>query len=463
MLYVNIMPFKNWSFKYKNSYFNRPVTQVNLKMSSIGIVQSLSDPNVWIDACGNSFVRAQNLGTQQTKTKILEQRPVANTSWQDVKNKRKRSPEEKKQNQHKQAKLRDYWLATPNSSKSPKTSTSNRFDNLDVNESDDEMVELQPKNEPKPPPIFVDGVSNLAPLNLVLKDKAKNGYELKVLNNECVKIQIALSSEFTDVCRELESRKTQFHTYQLKKDRNFRVVLKNLHHSSSVEELRSALKESGHNATNIHNMKQRGSGKPSSMFCIELETNDNNKSIYGIDLILNQKVKFEPPHKKREIPQCSRCQRYGHTKGFCNRDPRCVKCTGGHSTEECPKKERTDNVKCVLCEGNHPANYKGCAVYKQLQEKKFPALRKKQMELTNEPKRYETYKVQPGISYAQIAREQSQQVQFENNRLQPMVQSLPHLPQQSNDMLELKSMMKGLMEQMGTMLNLLTTLVSKMA
>jgi hypothetical protein len=53
------------------------------------------------------------------------------------------------------------------------------------------------------------------------------------------------------------------------------------------------------------------------------------------------------------------CQRYDHTKNYCHLKSRCVKCAGSHGTTQCPRKERSSDVRCVLCGGNHPANYKG--------------------------------------------------------------------------------------------------------
>jgi hypothetical protein len=50
-------------------------------------------------------------------------------------------------------------------------------------------------------------------------------------------------------------------------------------------------------------------------------------------------------------------------------------------TNDCSKKGKLTEVKCYNCEENHPANYKGCEVYKQLQQKLYPKLRlKKQIE-----------------------------------------------------------------------------------
>lgn len=40
-------------------------------------------------------------------------------------------------------------------------------------------------------------------------------------------------------------------------------------------------------------------------------------------------------------------------------------------------KDRSNEIKCHNCGGNHPANYKGCVIRKQLQQKLFPRLREK--------------------------------------------------------------------------------------
>ncbi|CAH1115635.1 unnamed protein product [Psylliodes chrysocephalus] len=45
----------------------------------------------------------------------------------------------------------------------------------------------------------------------------------------------------------------------------------------------------------------------------------------------------------------------------------CVKCGGQHRTATCKKTLDTPD-KCVLFEENHPASYKGCDVYNNLQK-----------------------------------------------------------------------------------------------
>jgi hypothetical protein len=62
------------------------------------------------------------------------------------------------------------------------------------------------------------------------------------------------------------------------------------------------------------------------------------------------------------------------SKNYCQPKPRCVKCPSKLLTNQCHRKERSSDVRCVLCCGNHPANYKGCTVYKKLQKKTYPPL-----------------------------------------------------------------------------------------
>jgi hypothetical protein len=69
------------------------------------------------------------------------------------------------------------------------------------------------------------------------------------------------------------------------------------------------------------------------------------------------------------------------------------------------RKERSSDVQCVLCDGNHPANYKGWMVYKDLQKKTYQPLRSKQYTPPAQSK--QTLHIQPGVSYAQITKQNS--------------------------------------------------------
>lgn len=80
--------------------------------------------------------------------------------------------------------------------------------------------------KPKPPPIFVVGVTNISPLTTLLDNIAKGEYMIKIINNTQVKIQPGTSEKYTTIIKELKERNTEFHTYKIKQERSFRVILK---------------------------------------------------------------------------------------------------------------------------------------------------------------------------------------------------------------------------------------------
>ncbi len=94
---------------------------------------------------------------------------------------------------------------------------------------------------------------------------------------------------------------------------------------------------------------------------------------------MNSKVKVESFKKNKIIPQCKKCQIYGHTKTYCGYEPRCVKCAGKHWTKDCERKS-DDPLKCYHCAGEHPASYRGCLVIKTLLKTKKASMTKKYMD-----------------------------------------------------------------------------------
>jgi hypothetical protein len=285
-------------------------------------------------------------------------------NWSTVPNKRVTSPGNLQA--HKKATPINYWNRAP-------TTTANRFNGLQTDDaseanearsSKDTPDSLQAEVVPKPPPIFIYGIKDIQPLTKQLNITAGNGYFMKILPNDQVKVQPKSPECFSSIIKVLAEKEFDFHTFQLKHERSYRVVLKNMHPTADTKEIIAELLLSNHDVRNIHNIREKTTKKPLSMFFIDLAPKDNNKDIYNIQILLRCRVSFEPPHQKKEVPQCYRCQRYGHTYKYCYHSPRCVKCAGDHATKDCLRKEKSTEVKCVLCGANHPANYKGCTFYR---------------------------------------------------------------------------------------------------
>uniref|UniRef100_A0A1B0GM38 Pre-C2HC domain-containing protein n=1 Tax=Phlebotomus papatasi TaxID=29031 RepID=A0A1B0GM38_PHLPP len=369
--------------------------------------------------------------------------------WITPTNKRTRTSPSRKNEQpfSKQSKISDYWLGVP---------MKNRFSDLEVSDTSERApsdLDAQQREreesmkQPRPPPIFIYNVEDVQPLMTLLNEMAPKNYTLRALANNQVKLQLMTIDLYRSVIKVLQDKGTQLHSYQIKSEKSFRTVLRNLHHSIDVEQLKSALAEKGHTVVNVHNVKHRVTKKALPMFYINLAPKSNNKEIYSITTLLNCVVKFEAPNnKKKDIPQCTRCQDFLHTKSFCYRSPKCVKCLGSHLSTECVRKQRDADVKCSNCSGPHPANYRGCPAYRELRKKLYPALR--QRRVNNVPPGNSEHPL-PGnrqspkaTSYRNVVRG-VQQDEAHPSGVDPGCSNQP-----SGDLLELKSMMKSFMEQM---------------
>ncbi|KAL4156021.1 hypothetical protein QTP88_000056 [Uroleucon formosanum] len=181
-----------------------------------------------------------------------------------------------------------------------------------------------------------------------------------------LKVQTSNPEAYRTLVHYLRNEKAEFHTFQLKEDKPMRIVIRNLHPSTSTEMIKNELE---HRLYEVRQVTQVISKIPLPLFFVDLEPTDHSKEIFKLESILHTKIKIEEPHKPKIISQCQNCQAYGHTKAYCGYSPRCVRCGDDHSSSACPN-SRQDPMRCALCTGNHPANYRGCTVYKNLQQRK---------------------------------------------------------------------------------------------
>lgn len=65
---------------------------------------------------------------------------------------------------------------------------------------------------------------------------------------------------------------------------------------------------------------------------------------------------------------------HGHTKNYSNGIFKCVKCAKDHKSSDCPEGKKINKPICANCGGEHPANYKGCEIWKEIQKKLFPSI-----------------------------------------------------------------------------------------
>lgn len=251
-----------------------------------------------------------------------------------------------------------------NSYDTPTTSVySNKYSLLDT--QDDEVNNDQ-ITLPKPPPIYIPNVANI---NLMITKLCEiisdTDFNYKSLREGQVRLMIKSVDSYRKVIKYLESSSIYFHTYQLKQERSYRVIIKGLHPTIPTEDIKAELIGLGHSVRSVTNVRSRLTKEPLSMFYVDLDPDPKNKTIYDIKYLNHALIKIEPPRRTNELVQCHRCQQFGHTKAYCKKPYRCVKCGMDHPTVECKKTAETP-PRCVHCMVNHTANYKGCRIYQDL-------------------------------------------------------------------------------------------------
>lgn len=325
----------------------------------------------------------QNVAVSNQQTPVTAITSDLTGTWQTVGKKRKISESppgsgnalrEKKNNPlptvNKFAILSDLEKEVNTSSQSQ--NTSNQFTENETNASNSNASNSTVTTIKKttPPPIFVQGVNNFkGMLENVSEIIPKDHFFTKSIANEMVKISISDVDSYRKLVKKFRENKISFYTYQIKNERAFRVVIRNLHHTSDPNDIKSALASEGYEVRNVSNIRHQKSKDPLPLFFIDLEPTENCRKIYDLQFLLHQKVKVESPRPQRTIIQCQRCQKFGHTRTYCTLPPVCVKCGQEHDNRVCTKSP-TDKPRCGLCNGEHTANYRGCPVYLKTQGQK---------------------------------------------------------------------------------------------
>lgn len=229
----------------------------------------------------------------------------------------------------------------------------------------------KPKRSPPPPPIVVEGVNNYQSFYDSINQNANiqpdESFTVKMLGGNSVKINAKNGDSYREITKIITSNKLHWYSYENKQVRPLRVVVKKLHHTCEPQRIVEFLKNKGFKIQNAVNKLSWKKKEPLNMFILSFENDEEVKKVYGISNILGCKVEIHPLKTSKLVPQCKRCQAYGHTQKYCSKEPRCVKCTGKHLTKDC-QKPMEEKPKCVHCGESHPANYRGCIVAKEMQD-----------------------------------------------------------------------------------------------
>jgi len=90
----------------------------------------------------------------------------------------------------------------------------------------------------------------------------------KNLENNVIKITCLTSETYRSLIKHFKETDIYYHTYQIKEERVYRVVLKYLHYTTEIEDIRQDLLQQGHVARNIVNVRYRITKEPLNLFLL---------------------------------------------------------------------------------------------------------------------------------------------------------------------------------------------------
>jgi hypothetical protein len=99
----------------------------------------------------------------------------------------------------------------------------------------------------------------------LLDQTAHQQYFITALANNQVRVHTTADS-YRSIAHTLTDKCAEFHTFKPKEERNYRVVLKNMHYSISPDDIKAEIENLGHKVANVWNITQYRTKLPLSKF-----------------------------------------------------------------------------------------------------------------------------------------------------------------------------------------------------
>lgn len=242
-------------------------------------------------------------------------------------------------------------------------------------------VNIEQSKKEKVPPINIYNVEPNELISFIKNGLKINDFQIKDLNHKNKKITLHLKSmaNFSRVKIHLQKTHTNFYTFTPKCIKNKTILLKGLSGTTATELILDELRTFENQnlkfvkVAPFYTNRSKKEKYCLSSFLVQLSPESDTNELKNIKGILHHCIKWEPL-KKPEIQQCRNCQGFFHSAANCFLPPRCVKCKLSHETGKCAidtvDENERDKLYCVVCNKyGHPASYKGCEKYRELQKK----------------------------------------------------------------------------------------------
>lgn len=330
---------------------NKKIRKLNAEQQQMAVVQWDLQKDLIMGFCAKNQLTLDQLSKLAEKAR-LEESKIANISDQEME---EANPPAGPSNNRQQATAPK---PTGASSKMVKTN------------KDNEKVPSEAPKTVKKMPAIITGRINPGIFQRNLEESTKVNYKLKK------GMKTALYCESVEghgeVMKLLKSEDAGGFSYTPNELKKKVLVMKNIHESISVKEIKDSLKEQTGIEVEVKRLTTpRSINQNYTLDIVLVMTMDEKyKQLFKVCSIQNILIKWEHLKKKGPI-QCRNCQSFGHVAKWCLYKYQCVKCKEPHGPKECKRDKKSKKPPfCINCgEEGHPASFGGCPVVVELRQK----------------------------------------------------------------------------------------------
>lgn len=267
------------------------------------------------------------------------------------------------------------------------------------------VTQTQINDNIKIPPINLVDMDTKELIKFIKNGLKINEFRIKEFRNKKSLFMNNLK-DYARVKSYLKKSTAKFFTFTPKAEKTKTYLLKGLNGDTPIEEILEELNKFQEDDLKFIKVSQFTTKKSKEkdyllpIFLVQISSNSSINKLKQIKTLLYRCIRWEQL-KHPEIPQCRNCQGFFHSASNCYLPPKCVKCDKQHERGKCQidkvSADEMDKLYCVLCKKyGHPASYKGCEIYRNLQTK---LRNKKRNNLANNVN-ISNCNLEPGLSYA---------------------------------------------------------------
>lgn len=254
-----------------------------------------------------------------------------------------------------------------------------------------------PQTTSLPPPIHIYTKDHKQIMQLI-NNNANDRPDYKY-NNSSLICYPKGPRDHNKIIKVLATNQTEFYSYNINTQRPLKVVVKYIPLDVTNQDIEEDLRLKNLPILYVARlMTPRGGRRTPTNILILTIPKQSADDYYKLTELCYYRVSVSE-YIRQDIPQCHRCQHFGHSSAVCNRISRCVRCGETHEGSPCAASE----CKCANCGGGHPSNYRGCPGYAAAKIRFAPR--------TEQPKRTQQTLPTPGQRTQPINRQTSTQQQ----------------------------------------------------